>query len=734
MREQRRSINWGRFHRIFTSYLIISLVPLLLGLVVFQRAIDNLEDSVFRFHHQLLSEYRQVTDAKLSGVQNTVLRLTWDDQVMEMGRAAPLAIDPAINFIPQEVSRRLEKIVALESGYLDLLVYADASGTVATSQFSFVSWDRFYDVFFKAEGMTSTDFLRFLREQRTLRLLPMTVQRFTGGRWTTQEVLLHAMDFPIAGTPMGKVVALVSVGDLMAPAEKLRAQGVETLLIADTAGRLIASMGDLPEGAAAALLAETTVLPPGQPEILTLDGQRMLAIVEPSQGLDLRYISFVAYDNLFGVVLSVRNAMYVLLGVSTLLVICSAALLARRQTNQFSHLALKAGEMEQWLDAQKASLAGLFLDRLLRDEFTDVQEAQDFALRIGLPWLPGAVVVVVIRLDETAPAADPAERIDLAKLLLRNLLTGRAIPHYIGNLDDRRMALLLGGAGSEPPSVPVVEALIAEASALVGDKLAVEITGVASDQPVEVTDAHLTYRQCRHTLDYTRGPGLFWLRVEPERQDALWYPLSQEEQILAAVRKGNAAQLDAALGRVRRENWEARALPPAMYRQLVASLRGTVLRGLQACEDPAPVAEDLLATLSAVEAEASVSVAFDQLAQCLAQLAEAARRYRTGRGSQQVASIVAYIDAQYGDSSLSLTSIAAHFGLSEPYVSRVFKETTGVNYSEYVEGKRIAQACALLQAGRPIQEVAQAVGYNSVSVFRNAFKRVMGMTPGAYEK
>ena len=68
--------------------------------------------------------------------------------------------------------------------------------------------------------------------------------------------------------------------------------------------------------------------------------------------------------------------------------------------------------------------------------------------------------------------------------------------------------------------------------------------------------------------------------------------------------------------------------------------------------------------------------------------------------------------------------------MSESYLSTLFKEQSGGNFADYVEMLRIEKACELLQnSANTVNDVAEAVGYNSVQSFRRAFKRVKGVSP-----
>ena len=91
---------------------------------------------------------------------------------------------------------------------------------------------------------------------------------------------------------------------------------------------------------------------------------------------------------------------------------------------------------------------------------------------------------------------------------------------------------------------------------------------------------------------------------------------------------------------------------------------------------------------------------------------------------------VEYIRYSYMCESMSLTSAAAHVGLSPTYFSTLFKKETGRNFSDFLSEVRIEKAKELLsRTCMPINEVAYEVGFSDYRYFGQIFKKYTGMTP-----
>ena len=94
-----------------------------------------------------------------------------------------------------------------------------------------------------------------------------------------------------------------------------------------------------------------------------------------------------------------------------------------------------------------------------------------------------------------------------------------------------------------------------------------------------------------------------------------------------------------------------------------------------------------------------------------------------------------FVEKHYSNPSLSRSLIAEHLSVNASYLSDVFKSETKIGLSEYITQVRISNAKRLLSdSSISIQEVAKAVGCNSLQYFYQLFKKETGITPAEYQK
>lgn len=93
-----------------------------------------------------------------------------------------------------------------------------------------------------------------------------------------------------------------------------------------------------------------------------------------------------------------------------------------------------------------------------------------------------------------------------------------------------------------------------------------------------------------------------------------------------------------------------------------------------------------------------------------------------------------YMNANYNN-NISVDTVAEHVQRSSSYLSRVFKESTGMTVGDYLIQLRIRRAAELLEEQQlTIEEICSEIGYANVSYFSKIFKSRMGLTPGQYRQ
>lgn len=113
-------------------------------------------------------------------------------------------------------------------------------------------------------------------------------------------------------------------------------------------------------------------------------------------------------------------------------------------------------------------------------------------------------------------------------------------------------------------------------------------------------------------------------------------------------------------------------------------------------------------------------------------------RNRQSNISQQnqrlVYQAVEYLRNNY-KTDIRLDELAAKSFISKNYFSRLFKEVTGISFTDYVQNLRIDEACNLLKnTDMKVTDIAHQVGFKDMKFFYEVFKKLTGKTPGEFRK
>ncbi|MGO4729597.1 helix-turn-helix domain-containing protein [Paenibacillus sp. 2KB_22] len=96
--------------------------------------------------------------------------------------------------------------------------------------------------------------------------------------------------------------------------------------------------------------------------------------------------------------------------------------------------------------------------------------------------------------------------------------------------------------------------------------------------------------------------------------------------------------------------------------------------------------------------------------------------------------VVRYLNENY-QKPLTLPEVAGMFRISPHYLSRLFKQTTGFTFSDYLNLLRVKEAQRLLrESEESITDIAWLAGFSNFSHFGKMFKRTVQVAPRVYRQ
>ncbi len=91
------------------------------------------------------------------------------------------------------------------------------------------------------------------------------------------------------------------------------------------------------------------------------------------------------------------------------------------------------------------------------------------------------------------------------------------------------------------------------------------------------------------------------------------------------------------------------------------------------------------------------------------------------------------VDEEYDSNQISLEYVGAKVHKNSAYISKIFKNEFGCNFSDYIITKRLEKSKTLLaDPARKIYEISEEMGWADVSNYIKLFKKKYGISPKEY--
>lgn len=96
--------------------------------------------------------------------------------------------------------------------------------------------------------------------------------------------------------------------------------------------------------------------------------------------------------------------------------------------------------------------------------------------------------------------------------------------------------------------------------------------------------------------------------------------------------------------------------------------------------------------------------------------------------------ILVFLSEHYMEpDAVRLPSLSQRFGLSVPYLCRMFKKYTNLTLTSYINELRCFHAATLIQNGSSLENAAYGTGFQDYNYFSRLFKQVLGNPPSYYK-
>ncbi|MDR6881468.1 helix-turn-helix domain-containing protein [Bacillus sp. 3255] len=392
------------------------------------------------------------------------------------------------------------------------------------------------------------------------------------------------------------------------------------------------------------------------------------------------------------------------------------------------------------LKGQQVQLKEFFMHKL----FSGTIRPADFEEKLslyGVEKLWPVMCVVAIQIDTLKDTRYEEANRDLLMFAISNIV-GELV------LEDQRLVpivlsdcqvTLIGSTHEGADFKELIFNLSDEIQKAVFQYLEIKVSVGISSSFSSLASTRQAVHEAMTSLQYRVGLGqesiLFIEDVQPQKSNMYMFPQEAEQALLDAIRSGDLTQAELALkhfiGELFQPHTQHRDYQLSLMRLLVDLLKFGQELSIpleRIAEDEASLIQSLSKLRDVEEMEQWFCSMFVQ---------PYIRELGSRRESQfkHISEAVIDMIRREFDSELTLENCASRINYHPHYVSRVFRQETGINFGDYLTQYRIEMSKKWLkETDLKIVEIAERLQYNNSANFIRSFRKTVGMTPGQYRE
>lgn len=750
-------LSWNHFKsklllKYAFSYILIFLIPLTgVTIFVYENAVKGLRVEIEQSNVNQLNQVKSTIDNRMKELQELAGRIAYDRHLTPYMVRHP--------YYGLEAIQTLANYKASSNITEDLLLYFHGDSNIYSYR-GLADLHVTFDSFYQFERWTSEELRRDLNETRQPLVRPaenVTVN----SRMDPMLVMLVPIK-PNDPFPYGTVLYLMKESNLTGVMNSILSDFSGSSYIFGPSGEVLTANNhgvSLPPEE----LKNLSALEPGTHN-LELDGEPYSVVSVQSEENGWTYVTTMPSFQFFSRVAHVQTLILIVFCITVITGIAAALLLAKRQYHpirdlmEFAKLrgsgndAPKLRNEWEWIrqtlhdysariDLQEPFVRNQCMLLLLKHGKPDDPEIEQMILSAGFkhPQGKGLYFSAILSWDETVPGDKSWQERHLLQEILSNVcLSGPDVQIFGVEFSVKdQFALII--SLPDDTDIPVqsrmeqvIEAILevirkhSQLSLSIGVGMAYRDLALLNQSFIEAAAA-LEHRMIRRSGQVSYFEQL--VELVPSAAQSFWIPRKSMLKLEQSLKQGNesvAAQMIAdTIDKIKDEPLQVHLLRCICFDLLNAFLRTASEFGMH----------EVFANMPELTSFETLEELENRLLSLASAICEQVEQNTETSEPSLMDDILAYVDKQFADYTLSLEHVALKFAISTSYLSRSFKDKTGSNFSQYIWQRRMDEVIRLLQStSAPLKEIIEQVGYLDAPNFIRKFKKETGLTPGQYRK
>ena len=662
------------------------------------------------------------------------------------------AVDPGSPSIQKviDAQQTLNSLKSLNPLILDIYIYSKASDYLLSAENAFLDLSKVYDNLLAFEGYSLEQWRhQFLKKPDRNRYHPMVTALVRG---LPKEVIPFGQSFPL-GNPIGntgKVIMLLSgsyLSQLLAR-QDLGEHGWSYMI--DMEGNVLGSYKGEQRDSLVLIDSEGLQSNGEIHREVTINGERCIVFETRTELSGLKMVSVLPLHDIRNRI----NYQWIVFAVVSLALLIALSIYALviigtqyRQWNSIRLLVLDGGsggkasyipyeEVRQRITEIVSSTKGLpgnkqelpirdhFCHRLLGGGFTNEEELRTFISynRIEVPTEDRYFQVGLVTLgdrDEPMVLHEQLEDLAFIRMNLSYSLEELFSTTHLLYHNYRNDTQFIVWDSDKTRLTESVRRLWEQIHSACPNPISMYVSSVKNSL-ISSTLSQLEVNQTKHCVGKSTGTGFYRYEDLPGKEDTFHYPMEIENRLVNSVLRGDTTDLMKLLDDLQVANFHQRTLT----KEALQSFKQALHRSACRLHEQLPHTIPLCGSFGT----------FDEASSQFLRLCQHVNDRKNDKNLLLQESIRKYIEENFSNPLLNLATVAHAMQQKESSLYYFFTRHMRTSFAQYVEEFRLEQARGMLlqDYDRPINEIAQAVGYANPQTFRRAFKKHQEITPSAY--
>lgn len=765
------------------SYVVVLLFPVMMSVIVYVQSGRMLENEIHEANDSLLQQFREAMDSQFENMKRLSFELSWNVKVRQLLYSNKYLNDPTdfyydLYSITQDLNVYKTTFPQIDLFYIYLSREKLVMLPNVYREGAFA-----YRLLHQNKALPYERWQFLVESGRTPGFIPSIRVTDDGiSKKTVAYVAAHAYD---NGLPVGTNVVMIDQSRILSAVENMELFNKGHVAIYNENNEMLASSMD------EALLSGLPVagMTTAKPTFWNNGKQRYEVSYVESAHSRLKYVTLIPSRIFWEKAQQVRAFTYLSIAISLLgggaltyfflrknynpvrsLVQSLAVKPSPRKEgyNEFrfiqESLVSTLDEMDRLrrsVKQQHTIVRAHFIAKLLKGKLDGQIPVDESLAAFDMRFDTDDFAVMLLYIEDGEAFADGlsgeyrSEKLKLLHFIVTNVAEELvSVNHrgYVTEIDEAFACLINLSAGGPEDRQRQLHGIARELRSFLSGKFRIGLSVSFSGTHRSIGSIPQAYTEALDAMEYKLVMGsneiLSYEDIQnsasSDAEEGYYFPLQVERQLINCVKSGDFPRARETLDDIIERNFAAHVLPVPIARCLMFDMVGTLIKSVSEMGGLADLnlfqQAKRIEQLTACESIADMRVQMTELLRIVCDYTGAKRRQnmeesRNHALRELVGRVSDYIAERYHDPNLNITMIGAHFELKPAYISKLYKDNTGEGLLDRINRERIEQAKRVIGGGsRSVSEVACRVGFHDVNAFIRIFKKVEGVTPGAYKE